>query len=71
MEEKSVYELATRLNDIMVIQNQLAVEYNTIVSELKRRYSKLEDDPNLKEQQENITHPEEVKTLVKTLTPHS
>ena len=47
MKDKSIKELADRLNQIRVEQNKLSIEYNEIVKELWERIPGLKDDPNL------------------------
>ena len=47
LKEKSVFELATRLNEIMKEQNILDTEYNAIVKELWSRIPSLKDDTNI------------------------
>lgn len=47
LKEKTTFELATRLNEIMKEQNQLDTEYNAIVKELWNRVPNLKDDPNI------------------------
>ena len=47
IKEKSIKELADRLNQIMVELNELDMEYNTIVRELWDRIPSLTNDPNL------------------------
>ena len=47
LKEKSVFELATRLNEIMKEQNALDAEYNAIVRELWERCPGLKDDVNI------------------------
>lgn len=47
LKEKSVFELATRLNEIMKEQNQLDLEFNSIVYELWDRCPSLKDDVNI------------------------
>ena len=47
MKDKTVKELADRLNQIMVEKNKLDIEYNTIVRELWDRIPSLTNDPNL------------------------
>lgn len=56
LKDKSLKELADRLNEIMVERNQLDMEHNRIVHELWERIPRLKDDPNLEIK-------EEVKTL--------
>lgn len=47
MKDKTIYELATRLNQIMVEQQKLELEYNQIVYELWERIPSLKDDVNI------------------------
>lgn len=47
MKDKTVKELADRLNQIMVEKNKLDIEYNMIVKELWDRIPSLTNDPNL------------------------
>lgn len=47
MEDKSLFELATRLNEIMVESNKLALEHNQIIEEITRRLPHLKGDKNL------------------------
>ena len=49
MKDKSLYELASRLNEIEVEIRNLEIEYNKIVREIKTRLPNLKDDVNLKE----------------------
>lgn len=49
MKDKSLYELATRINQIEVEITNLQLEYNKIVKEIKTRLPELENDVNLKE----------------------
>ena len=44
MKNKTVYELATRLNQIMIEQQKLEIEYNQIVYELWERIPSLNDN---------------------------
>jgi hypothetical protein len=48
MEDKTTFELANRLNQIMIERNKLDMEHNAIVEELKKRFPSLKDDENLK-----------------------
>lgn len=47
MKNKSVLQLANRMNAIEIEINNLEMEYNMIIEELKRRIPKLENDVNL------------------------
>lgn len=47
MKNKTTLELAYRINQIEKEINDLSIEYNIIVEELKRRMPKLENDVNL------------------------
>lgn len=47
LKEKSIFELATRLNEIMKEQNQLDTEYNSIVRILWERIPSLKEDANI------------------------
>ena len=47
MKDKTIYELATRLNQIMVEQQKLELEYNKIVYELWERIPSLKNDVNI------------------------
>ena len=47
MKVKTIYELATRLNQIMVEQQKLELEYNQIVYELWERIPSLKEDDNI------------------------
>jgi len=47
MKDKTILELATRINEIRVEQQKLEIEYNSIVKELWDRIPSLKDDPNL------------------------
>ena len=47
MKDKTIYELATRLNQIMVEQQKLELEYNQIVYELWERIPSLKNDVNI------------------------
>ena len=48
LESKSIQELASRLNQIMVERDNLYIEYSQIVEELCKRLPNLKDDENLK-----------------------
>lgn len=47
LRELSMFDLGMRLNNLMVASNELNMEYNDVIKEIKTRNSKLEDDPNL------------------------
>ena len=47
MEDKSVLQLANRMNEIEIEISNLELEYNKIIHEIKRRMPKLENDVNL------------------------
>ena len=47
MEDKSVLQLANRMNEIEIEIANLELEYNKIIHEIKRRMPKLENDVNL------------------------
>ena len=48
LENKSIRELADRLNQIMVERDKLYMEYAEILEELYKRLPNLKDDENLK-----------------------
>lgn len=48
LEEKTIQELADRLNKIMVERDKLYIEYSQILEELCKRLPNLKDDENLK-----------------------
>ena len=48
LENKSIRELADRLNHIMVERDRLYIEYSEILEELYKRLPNLKDDENLK-----------------------
>ena len=48
LENKSIRELADRLNQIMVERDNLYMEYAEILEELFKRLPNLKDDENLK-----------------------
>lgn len=48
LENKSIQELASRLNQIMVERDNLYIEYSQILEELYKRLPNLKDDENLK-----------------------
>ena len=47
LSELSMFDLGMRLNQLMVAGNDINLEYNQVVREIKTRESKLKDDPNL------------------------
>ena len=47
MEDKEVFELAQRLNEIMVQRNELDMEYNEIVEKLWGKIPSLKEDVNI------------------------
>ena len=47
MKEKTILELANRLNEIEIERNKLDLEYNMIVNELWQRIPSLKEDVNL------------------------
>ena len=47
LSELSMFDLGMRLNNLMVAGNDINLEYNRVVNEIKARESKLKDDPNL------------------------
>lgn len=47
LKEKSVYDLAMRLNMIMVEQQQLDLEHNAIVQELWNRIPSIKESPDI------------------------
>lgn len=47
LSELSMFDLGMRLNQLMVAGNDINLEYNSVVREIKTRESKLKDDPNL------------------------
>ena len=47
LKDKSVFDLATRLNQIDVERQKLDIEYNAIVQELWDRIPSLKDDDNI------------------------
>jgi hypothetical protein len=47
MKNRTTLELAYRMNEIEKEINELSIEYNIIIEELKRRMPKLENDVNL------------------------
>lgn len=48
LKEKSIRELADRLNQIMLERDRLYIEYAEILEELYKRLPNLKDDENLK-----------------------
>lgn len=48
LQNKSIQELADRLNKIMVERDKLYIEYSQILEELYKRLPNLKDDENLK-----------------------
>ena len=48
LENKTIQELADRLNKIMVERDKLYIEYSQILEELCKRLPNLKDDENLK-----------------------
>lgn len=48
LENKSIRELADRLNQIKVERDNLYIEYSQILEELCKRLPNLKDDENLK-----------------------
>lgn len=47
LSDLSMFDLGMRLNQLMVAGNNINLEYNRVVSEIKVRDSKLKDEPNL------------------------
>jgi hypothetical protein len=47
LSELSMFDLGMRLNQLMVAGNDINIDYNRVVKEIKARESKLKDDPNL------------------------
>lgn len=47
LSDLSMFDLGMRLNQLMVAGNDINLEYNSVVREIKTRESKLKDDPNL------------------------
>ena len=47
MENKTTFELVTRLNELMVERNKIDLEHNAIIKELQRRMPHLVGDKNL------------------------
>ena len=48
LENKSIQELADRLNQIMIERDRLYIEYSYILEELYKRLPNLKNDENLK-----------------------
>ena len=48
MEDKTIYELVMRLNQLMIERNKIDIEHNEIVKELHRRMPHLKNDENIK-----------------------
>lgn len=48
LENKTIQELADRLNKIMVERDKLYIEYSQILEELYKRLPNLKDDESLK-----------------------
>ena len=48
LENKSIQELADRLNQIMIERDKLYIEYSYILEELYKRLPNLKNDENLK-----------------------
>lgn len=59
LEDKSVYELVMRLNELIRERNKIDIEHNEIVQELQRRMPHLKDDENIqlikRKELENLT----------------
>ena len=47
MEDKTTFELVTRLNELMKERNKIDLEHNAIIKELQRRMPHLVGDKNL------------------------
>lgn len=47
MEDKTTFELITRLNELMKQRNKIDIEHNMIIKELQRRMPHLVGDKNL------------------------
>lgn len=47
IEDKTTFELITRINELMKERNKIDIEHNEIVKELQRRMPHLKDDKNL------------------------
>ena len=54
MEDKSVLQLANRMNEIEIEISNLELEYNKIIHEIKRRMPKLENDVNLQKKKVRV-----------------
>ena len=54
MEDKSVLQLANRMNEIEIEIANLELEYNKIIHEIKRRMPKLENDVNLQKKKVKV-----------------
>lgn len=48
MQDKTIFELVTRLNQIMIERNKLDMEHNEIVEELHKRMPHLKDNEDIK-----------------------
>ena len=47
MENKTTFELITRINELMIERNKIDLEHNMIIKELQRRMPHLKNDENL------------------------
>ena len=47
LSELSMLDLGMRLNNLMIAGNEINIEYNRVINEIKKRESKLQNDPNL------------------------
>lgn len=47
MKDRELFELAQRLNEIMVLRNQLDIEYNQIIERLWEKVPNLKEDKNV------------------------
>jgi len=47
MDNRSTFELASRLNEINIEKNKLDIEYNKIIEELWERIPDLKDNENI------------------------
>lgn len=54
MEDKSVLQLANRMNEIEIEISNLELEYNKIIYEIKRRMPNLENDVNLQKKKVRV-----------------
>ena len=54
MKNRTTLELAYRMNEIEKEINELSIEYNIIIEELKRRMPKLENDVNLQKKKVRV-----------------